>query len=247
MLTYDFDTRELTAALSRVNQQVIPRAVATGLNDTVKDVQASVRAGVASRFTVRNPGFINRLIKIGREDFARADKHEAIVRIQGPETVLGSDQRAASILTKHEEGGTFLKSPTEPFYPPSHALRPTPQTVIPRRLYPSALGISARRTIEGGFTAPSMRGKSRTFAVPIGNAKGATPGIYQREGGEGADRNDIQLLWLFVQRIKLKPRLRFYQTGNEVVTERGAQHLATALERALLRLLGRGYTYLGNG
>lgn len=257
MLTFEFDTRELTAGLTRTALEAVPRAIANGLNDTVKDVQSTMRGDLPSRFTIRNPAFINRLVKINRDDFARNDKHEAIVRIQGPESVLGSDQRAAAVLTRHEEGGVHQQSPDSPFYVPAHALRPTEAAVIPRRQYPAALGITPRRTVEGGFSNPtrvglsrggfSIRGKSRTFTVPIGNPMGWTPGIYQREGGRGEDRNDIQLLWLFVQRVRLQPRLRFYATGNDIVQRRGAQHLVTAIERELLRILGRSHVYFGRG
>jgi hypothetical protein len=253
MLTFDLDTRELTAALSKVNQSVIPKALSDGVNDTAKDFQATLRAGVHSRFVVRSGGFIDRMIKINREDFATPNKPEAIVRIQGPETVLGPDTRASEILTRHEEGGTHVRPSDSPFFVPAHTLRPTKTTVIPRRMYPVNLGITARRTIEGGFTTPkrgdvyglgnTILGKRGTFLAPIGNRMGLTPGIYQRDKEAGT----IQLMWLLVQEVRLKPRLRFYATGEEVVLQRGSQHLASAIERALLRILGKGYVHLGSG
>lgn len=203
-----------------------PFAMMRALNKTNTQGQTAVRAGVASRFIVRNPTFINRLVKIAPEDRATKSQLIARTRIEGPE---GSEGRG-SILARHEIDAVLTKNgnpaiPTEAyFYTPTDDLRLNPQQVIPRKLYPKALRLQTRRDASG-FVAPKgritrhgafqLQGKLKTFVINRPNTD--TPfGIFQRDGKrEGSHHDNIHMIWYFTRRAHLHARLHFGETFTQ--------------------------------
>lgn len=205
-------------------------ATALAMNRTLDEGQQAQRAGIHQRFIVRNPRFIDNMVKRQREDFATAKQLIARLRIIGPE----NSEARAQILTRHEDGGTrttgrggYSADPVYHtagfFYLPTRVVRPTPTAVIPRADYPANLRLAPRRDISGGTLAPKTRstksgvvqlvGKRRTFV--LFERGGTTPiGIFQRHDGvKGkSERDDIVMIWNYRRTITLKPRLQFFAT-----------------------------------
>lgn len=225
-------------------------AMALTINKTLDEAQEKMRAGIRQRFTIRGraAGFVDRLVKRRREDFARRDNLIGRLRIEGPEGEL----ERAKILTRHEEGGertTGIGHTIDPvtrvgnfFFIPTEHIRYPFSASVPRRLFPAYLGLQPMRSIAGGSTIKThhtrtgklqLKGKSRTFILFSPN--GRPWGIYQRgEGTRGKTRGyDIRLIWRFDKRITLKPRLQFYDTGRQSVHAGVPTHFPGFLRQAL--------------
>lgn len=203
-----------------------PFALANAINRTLEEAQAAQRGVVHTGFTVRNPGFIDRLIKIKTTDRARKDRLIGRLRIEGPQ----GDPDRGVVLSRHEEESTHTRpgGPLNAFFIPADVLRPSRTSVVPRNLYPKNLRLMDRMAPSGMLYAKrhttkrgivQIKGKQRTFVlVERGTGSGGDGrafGIYQREGP-----HDIQLLWLYARKLHLRPRLRFGETFVRTVNER---------------------------
>lgn len=111
--------------------------------------------------------------------------------------------------------------------------RPTDRTPVPLRLYPINLGLSARRTVEGPMRGGSLRGKHRTFLMPIANSPGNAM-IFQRYGRE---RDALMPLFWTQRETRLPARRYFFPTAERVVDTRLSMHLGRSMRQALF---GRG-------
>jgi hypothetical protein len=244
MLTLRIDL-EIDATLVDTAARQVPFAIATALNRTVNDAQSTLRGDLRRDFTIAadRETFMDRLIKIGPEDRANRNHLVAAIGIQDPGGKSGKGR--SEILTRHVFGGSHRAlDPEEPFFIPSHFLRPTDRTRVPQRFYPSNLRLADRRGIGGATSAVLLgnrrltktggvvrQGKRKTWVVPFGNTRGLTPGIYQRTG---PDREDIQLLWLFKKRVNLgRPRLDFVGRVRQAVRDRFQPNFDVAFARAL--------------
>jgi hypothetical protein len=229
-------------------QRQLPFAIMNTINRTLNDIQTSVRKEtLAKRFTVapQKVRFVENLVKRRSDDIASKQSLIGRVRIEGPE----NDASRSVILARHERGGTSHMV-TYPLFIPTKDIRPNDYALVPKKYYPSALGLSDRRAIDGGFVPGSTRGKRRAIpglATPVNKLRkagvGATfilkPkanlkawGIYQRVGsGKGGD--SLKMLWAFRTQIRLKPRLDFYGTSRRVVADRITGHFQQALAQAL--------------
>lgn len=208
------------------------------MNRTLDEGQLQQRAGIHQRFIVRNPRFIDNMVKRQRDDFATPQRLVARLRIIGPE---GSEDRA-QILTRHETGGErttgkggYSQDPVYHtagyFYLPTRIIRGTPTAVIPRADYPTNLRLVPRHAIEGGMMAARSRttrkgviqlqGKRRTFVL-FEPGDGAPIGIFQRHDGRKgkSERDDIVMIWNYRRSITLKPRLQFFATQQANFDER---------------------------
>lgn len=109
--------------------------------------------------------------------------------------------------------------------------RHTDRTRIPMSLWPVNLGLSSRVGIERGRNVGGgLRGKRRTFMVPIVNSPGNAM-IFQRFGrGPGSDV--MPLFW--TQRdTHLPARRYFFPTMQRVIDTRLASNFKRAMEHAL--------------
>jgi hypothetical protein len=226
-------------------------ALALTINRTLDEAQVAVRTGIRSRFTIRGraAGFVDRLVKRRREDFANKRNLLGRLRIEGPE----GDLARAKILTRHQEGGerttNGIGGTIDPvarignfFFIPTDHIRFPFSATVPRKFFPAYLGLQPMRSIAGGSTIKShttrsgkvqLKGKQRTFVLFSPN--GRPWGIYQRgEGTKGKTRGyDIRLIWRFDKRITLKPRLQFYETARSVFQDRAAANFSTQFAMAL--------------
>jgi hypothetical protein len=228
-------------------------ATANAMNRTLDESQAAMRAGIRQRFTVRgrSAGFIDRLVKRRREDFATRDRLVARIRIEGPE----NDLARGAILARHEEGGLrtagrggYSIDPSYrvqgQFFLPTGVLRSNPSEVIARAMYPANLRLAPRRDISGGMMSAKvhktrtgklqLKGKRRTFVLFAAHG-GAPIGIYQRGDGSGGRTHseDFHRIWSYRKTIRLKPRrLEFFPTIRSTVQQRYQLNLGGFLRSA---------------
>lgn len=113
--------------------------------------------------------------------------------------------------------------------------RPGTPSPYPKAMYPVNLGLSSRTAISGKrAVGGGLRGKRRTYLVPIRNSPGNAM-IFQRYGrGKGSD--SMPIFW--TQRdTRLPARGYFFPTVDAVVQTRLGTHFAAAMQQALW---GRG-------
>lgn len=114
---------------------------------------------------------------------------------------------------------------------------------FPKSLFPANLGLSSRQGISGPMTAGRLRGKRRTFLLPVKNATGHAV-IYQRFGRKGSarglrgsgDDNIMALFWTQPE-TRLPARHYFVPTVDLIVRSRLPLHLTASMHN---ELFGRG-------
>lgn len=224
-------------ALTAYAQRQVPFAAANALNRSADEVQVRLQQEIYLQMTVRTSQagqFLERLIKRDRGlgDFAAKDRLSSSVRIAGP----GNSIAAASILGRHIEGGPHATDSTDPFYIPEGTLRPRFGDVVPRNLYPAALGlvprgsgaVRSRRRIRPRFAGGvQLIGKYRTFTIV---KSGRTLGIFQRTGPLPGD---VEMIWEFTEHLTLPPQFPFYTLAERVFVERWAPNFAGFLVSAI--------------
>lgn len=241
--TITFDITNLTRHLDDDAKRQVPFALSRTLNATVLDMQAAIRNVVTGRtFTVRTPAsrqWLRNSIKIERYD--RATKHNLVARVRISPPGKGGGR--AGLLGFLEGGGVrfsqYAIGSGAVFGPGSVAvpLRDPDSQVVPRSLYPSMTGLQERRSIDGGLSKGSLKGKRRTFAIRTGAGVGL---ILQRKGKAGKKRRapgerDPQLKVIFA----IKPRVRvsaanfFFPTAERIATARFEPNMEAAFAEAL--------------
>lgn len=227
MIEIVVDTDKATRFLTDVEKRQIPFATSLAINRTADEALAQAKRHAFSVFTFRDKRFPQFMFK----HIERSNKNKLLARvgITGPK---------ASILTRHEKGGLFTASdPFKPFYIPTAELRPTKGTAIPRNMYPKALRLMERGAPSGTLPAmgkmsrtgkPMFKGKRRTFTIP--SPSGRPIGVFQRYG---SGRRHIRMLWRYVDRLNVPPRLKFEETAAKVVNERFELNFDGFLQKAL--------------
>lgn len=205
----------------------LPFATSKAINDTAKDFQKAETEHIFSAFTVRREGFTKRSVKL--TDRANKTKLWARVAMEDPGQVASS----RSLFAKFESGGTKTGTTLQPVAIPSDNLRISPKTNIPRSMYPKALGLVARRGVKGILSAKThvtsrgkiqIKGKRRTFVL----GPPAVWGVYRR-----VNKEEIELLWTFKQRIPIPKRLSFVAIARKVVGDRFGPNFSLAFAFAV--------------
>jgi hypothetical protein len=235
-ITIRIDAREALHLIRTLGDDV-PYWTAAALNRTAEDGAAAVRAHLPQAFHLRVPGFARWVAPYRLPPEDRATKQRLLARVQ--------TERIGRILDPYEIG--LLHGPDRlGRWPaiPSPALRPSPLTMIPRRLYPQALGLVPMATPRG--TARLMRGRGslggarrgrarlgarpeqgrhRTYLVPLAAGGRA---IFQRTG-----RGQSRLLWTLVPAVRRPPVLRYEATIRATVAQRWQANLSGMIDAAL--------------
>lgn len=215
-----FDVNALTRELQDTAKRQVPFAMALTLNRTVEEMQERIRQRIFQRgFTIRSAAgarFLTNSIKIRRDDRATKTNPVARVRIESP----GKEGRRAGLLGFFEGGGVrfsqYAIGSGTVFGPSSVAvpLRSPDSQVMPRNLYPSQTGLQERRTIEGGLSKATLKGKRRTFAIRTGPQQGL---ILQRTG---KGQRDVRVLFAIKPRVQVEGRHFFFPTAERTARER---------------------------
>jgi hypothetical protein len=182
-----------------------PFAVALACNKVADGVQAEVRKGLGSRFTLRRKLFVEQTIYRNKAtDFAKKDRLQAIVRVN-PER---------DFLVKHEDGGD--KGPRSGLHVaiPTTKVRPQFSQVVKANLRLSAL--------RGQSNVRKITTNAGTFLVRDVKGRG--------KAGRGA-RTDF--LYALKRSVRIRPRLRFLDTAGRVVDRNAVPDMLKAIDEAL--------------
>jgi hypothetical protein len=216
--------------MERVAKQ-IPFALSRTINATLLGIQQATQDALPKKFQLRQRGFIQRMVKIGRGDFATKATLVGRVGIQG---------ERSDLLAKFEAGGHKVSFQGKPWiaYPSKDIRGKTGK--VPPRFQLSKFKPFGRAT---SLTSLELRGKSRvrkpremdvgqqgSFFIRLrrGPLAGA-PALAQRTG----QRQRLRLLYLFVPFVRIPAVLQFFETGRRIVNRDFAQNFLTALREAL--------------
>lgn len=205
------NAREFSADVDRAGKQ-LKFALSVGINETTKAAQKAQREAMAQNFTVRRKPWVDRSVKISK--FAKKTDLEAELRIQAP-----GDPSRSDILTQHEKGGT--KTPRGRSIAVPVEVRRGKTGVVSKGMRPRALNFEP--------VGPNvMKGDKRTFLIRKPGGRGV---ILQRVGS-GA-RAAMRVLFAFLPRAPLKPRLKFEETVVRTVRAEAPKQFRAALAKAM--------------
>lgn len=241
-LRTNIDVEKVMAALDDRLKRQVPYALALALNRTAQEVAAAARDNVRRGFRLRAPGalrFIRAAIPDPRGPYlATKQRPRVIMSVESAVENLGKSARYA-ILPMAEAGGVRVATrglaggklpPGLPVPVRSH-----PNEVIPRKLYPGALGLQEVRAVHGGLEykrggassrrrnrkearglamRSAFKGRHRTF---IARSKAGTPLIVQRLG---KGKRNTRLLFTMRARTKVPARHFFFPTAREIIGTR---------------------------
>lgn len=241
-LTIRIDDAQIRAWVTEAKDQ-LPFAAMVGMNRTGEEGLAAARQRVLTAFTVRRPQFILPPLRLPRE--WQATKKNPTVRIaigDGGSKKLGERRRA--ILEKFEAGGIKTGRPDLPIAIPTTALRPTPETDIPQKLYPKYLvgqfggqgqflGLGNKARIRKGRRAGRGKQVGRYFV--LGGPGDRNWGLYERTAA-----NHIQMLWAFRTQVRIPARLEWVTSASSVIDKRLKPNMEGAIELALRTAFRKG-------
>jgi len=239
------DTRFADRYCAAVLKQ-IPFAKAVALNRTGEEINAALRQAIPEEFTLRFTPLLRYVapLQLPLPDRATKDRLEMTVRTQGK----------GRILNPYEMGRPHTGSVSSPVAVPTRALRFQDRTVIPRRWYPSSLGLVARKDPTGqSFFAlgknairnkktpvhktargvTQIKGKNRTFVLDPALQRGLSPkqaGVYIRVG---PSRGDIRMIWWYIMQVPRPRILRFKEIAIQTFWRRFPVNFQGALAFAL--------------
>lgn len=206
----------------------LPFATSLALNETAKDAQNAIRAGLKERFTIRR-AWVEQGITIPRF----SDKMDRPMSV----TIQVDPER--SFLAKFEGGGVKYGSEAQPIAIPAPAIRPAFVDLPPLALYPKNLGLVARKDVTG-IKPPrahitkrgvlEIQGKRRTFVLTTDMFGVNVPGVYQRTG---PGKHDFQLLWAYKPQIPIPAKLDFVETAQATVDAKWGPRFNAAFDRAV--------------
>jgi hypothetical protein len=212
MLRFDLDFAGFRDILLDIKNRQIPYATSRALNDVARDVQTGERQGIAERFILRRPEWIQQGVKIPRF----SDKRDKPIQVS-----IEMDEGAGrgNIMSKFEPGGPKTAQHGGDVAVPIGA-RPNPSDLIPPELRPKALQLAA--------VGNSVRGLQRTYLVQMANGRRA---IFQRVG-----RGQSRLLYWLTPSVTLPAILHFYDNARAIIPkswpERFRQRFAEAMSTA---------------
>lgn len=230
----EFDIRGLKAKTERETRR-LAFSTARALNETIKRVQLEERANLETEFTIRQPRFMERRIKI----FTFASPKRGF-----PFAEIGIDPKPRLILGLFEKGGKRrpFKGKRRVAVPITGGpARPTFAQTVPAELRLGKLRFRRHRTRTGKF---QFKGPKRTFILRGGDTR--TPGVYIRGGalktrgrkrfvGRGGrlleSTTNVRLLYKFEEPPTLKPRLGFVELARQVIREEWPRQFNAAFRR----------------
>lgn len=239
MITIQFNTDQVISTLTDVQKKHVPFAVQLTLNRTAEDRQRRMQDRISTQLTIRSGSTkeqFRRVVRFARQDRAdrKAGQTAATLRILGSDTAATAPlfQRLGALVLRHEEGGSrtssaLYRTPANTFTPggfiiPAPGLR-SANKAMPRKLYPSAIGLSTRQAIAGGTAFASTykggkkkRGKGFKKGTKFYFVKPGV-GIFVRE--QVGARSEYDAVWFFTPRITLPKRLRLEETFVDGLAE----------------------------
>jgi hypothetical protein len=208
------DVSGLDQSMKRYSKN-LAYSTAQALNDSAKLAQSRIRAGLRTRFHLRQPAFMDRTIKIVAFANVGAQRPYAEIAVDNTKKNL--------ILSLFEDGGARLpfvgKNTAVPIT--GQAARPSVSDSVRADLQFGALSFkysAAFRTKVGKRIALSKRklggeyliwrGNQRTFILPQ-SKRAPLGGVFQRVGPK---RDDIRMIYSFKANVRLRAALSFVDT-----------------------------------
>jgi hypothetical protein len=275
MLQIQFNVDQVLRDLTDFQKRQVPFALASALNKVAKSRQQLLKQHIVGQLTIRNAAAkaqFGKVVQFRREDVAdKKGPFVATLRVLGGNLKAQAPvlQRISSIVLRQEEKKPGLSQAVYRasggrnagmrmfhggFVLPAPGLRSATKGV-PRKLYPSALGLTPQRRIEGGEQFNSQykggrtkRGKFRKntkfyFAVEgkgifvreqlsaTKTIHGVTPtgGRYTRTVGV----SQYDSVWFFKKTVKASRRLDIDKTFTEGLDQQLGTVFNEQLEHAL--------------
>ncbi len=240
MIRIEFDTSKVLPHLRDLRRNQIPFAIALTLNNIASESLRDVKQVVTQRGGFRSEKSLK--WALGSLQFLpvhRATKDKISAQIG----LYPGLRYRRLLLPLRESGGTRTpdwRSPGVGVYGPRVAVplvRP-----MDRKLYPAALGLAARRSVEGGYQVGkrklvvgdafarqrTLRGKQRTWVMAT--AKG--PIVMQRVGS-GNTITARRPLFALKSTVPIPRKPFFFDTVRRTVQQRGIEIGNAAIARAL--------------
>lgn len=216
MIIIALDPADLLGELDSIARRQLPYATARALNAVAFDFQDAQRGGLAERFRLRRPAFVQQGIyfpKQQRADYRRGDLSATV-----------SIEPKRDFLSKFEQGGWKAPRSARRLAVPIGARR-TKSDIVQAGDRLGALGF---RLHGRGPKGTVGRGLKRTFSIRFPDGRGY---IFRRVGrGKGST---VHLLYLFRPRVAIPPSLEFHATAVEVARARFVPAFAAAFGDAL--------------
>lgn len=166
------DVERLTAELGQMGLRQVPYALSRTINAMLLNIQDVQRAEQRKAFVIRRPTFIERLVKIGRGDFATKDRLVGRVGYQG---------ERSDLLAKFEAGGPKRSPSGAPIWTPLEAQR-SKADVITKGNRPKGLRLRLTSSKAG---VKVYKGDRRTFMIRQADGSGL---VLQRLGRRARGR-----------------------------------------------------------
>jgi hypothetical protein len=235
-LTIRVDASEAIGLMGRISDNY-GKAQAWALNRTAQEVNGELQREAKSRMIIRDARGWRVLNDYAPLQLFAAQK----ARPDKPWATAVNPQNAGKILRPFETGAfrTTNRFGAVPAIP-TKATRPTPQSVIDRKNFPTALfpelgtNFSIGKDPKAWNKGKGRSGKAFKQLKPFIMRPGVNPktwGIYQRTG---PGKDDIRMLWAFRPIVHRPKLLTTYETAQRVVAQQWPGMMLSAF-RALVR------------
>lgn len=216
------NAREVSDFMKQVFSDQAPFALQQGVRTTTLQAQEAQRKHQREVFTIRNPYFMDRGVKISQ--WPRKQDPTAIIRIHPP----GGEKRV-DIITRHEEDSERTPERSKALVVP--AKHGSERGVIRRsnKLHPSKWKL---RRVDGGSSSTQVyRGRNGIYLIRHPDGSGV---VRQRTGPgrHGSHQGSVPIFFLR-RRTPLDPQLDFVANVTRIVEERWEDNIAEAWDRAL--------------
>lgn len=203
-------TKELALTLREWADQA-PFGLSVGLNTTANAIQSGIRAGLAQRFRLRQPQFIERTIYRRPGVWPAGDN--ATKRSLAAAVRVHPDR---DFLAKFEEGGSKTARSGSVAVP---ILRVSEPGRIIKRSDPYHLS-----KLPGGARAPQRTKRHNAFVVQSAGKKV----ILERMGD-----SRVRVLWAFRSSVPIPQKLGFIDTAARVFNQTWLQNVQAGMDRAI--------------
>lgn len=214
MIQIDIDTKQIERIVGAVNSRQLPFAAALALTQTAKDAQASVRASMPAKFTLRRQWIVNGI------RIKPANKTTLEAWVYSKDAFMARQEKGG-IKTGKAGGGDFTSSSVAEANKGVRA-RPAGGRVA----IPTDNVLRNKSDIIRKSDLPAGLGK-KAFVM----GRGATQ-VLARRFSKGK-RAGLQILYVLKASTHIKPRLGLEDITTKVVERRFAMHFNSAFEQAI--------------
>lgn len=215
MIQITIDAKQIERLVGTVNSRQLPFAAALALTQTAKDAQASVRASMPAKFTLRRQWIVQGI------RIKPANKTTLEAWVYSKDAFMAR-QETGGIKTGKPGGGNFSSSSVAEA---TKGVRARP--VGGRVAVPTDKVLRNKSDIIRKSDLPAGLGK-KAFVI----GKGGNEQYLARRFSKGK-RAGLQILYVLKGSTYIKPRLGLEEITTKVVERRFNKHFSEAFERAI--------------